>query len=262
MSTYQDYMDKKPRPDAVSTDRGWEVPLAGTNPDNNLTEVIVAIRQLETKLELLEEPPTFPDDPLIDNFDPDEWGQNRGLPQSFGPVQLEDGNSVIKIEIRADQHDENDFYNWQGKEHYIVAQNDGLLIPSFVEYKLYIDPEWENVPGELLPSMWLTVLEPNNNRRFPMCGPYFVDGEFQMWYNNGTSTPEATTLTPTFGEWATIRMTVFEGGWSVSVNGTTIVNRVGSGYAAGTKIESMILFGYNGNHDHDILIDEIKFGLI
>jgi hypothetical protein len=44
-------LNKKPTfaPNAVATERGWEAPLPGTNPDDGLLEVIVAIRQLETK---------------------------------------------------------------------------------------------------------------------------------------------------------------------------------------------------------------------
>lgn len=253
-------IDRKPQPDAIATERGWEIPLKGTNPDDNLMEVIVAIDQLATKIEDANPEPSFPDDPLIDNFEPDDWGQNRGLPHSFGPITLEDGNKVLQLEIAGDDQDENDFYNWQGKEHYLIAPNDGVVIPSFVQFKMFIDPAWQDVPGEMLPSIWLTVLEPNNNRRFPMCGPYFVDGDFQMWYNNGVSTPEATTHLPTFGEWATVKIVVVEGGWRVYIDDVQVVNRNGAGYAAGTKIESMIFFAYNGGNDYSMLIDEITFG--
>lgn len=36
-------------PDAIATDKGWEIPLKGTNPADNLTEVIQCIGRLPLK---------------------------------------------------------------------------------------------------------------------------------------------------------------------------------------------------------------------
>jgi hypothetical protein len=42
-------LDKPPVEGAIATERGWEIPLKGTDPSKELSEVIVAIRELNTK---------------------------------------------------------------------------------------------------------------------------------------------------------------------------------------------------------------------
>lgn len=246
---------EKPQPDATPTERGWEIPLKGSNADDAM-EVIVAIRQLATKIDA-----SFPPDPLIVDFDEDLWVQNRELPASFGPIQLEDGNKVIELVIDADDHQVNDFYNWQGKEYFLVAPSDGVESPSEVSFKLYIDPDWANVDGELLPSLWLTVYRPDTTRSFPVIGPYFVDGEFQQWFSNVGYTPAATTLIPDFGTWVEIKVKVDINTYVVEVDGVVVAqNLAHPNLPVGTKIESLILYGYNGNNDYTALFDEIAFG--
>lgn len=42
-------LDNPPVEGAFITDRGWEIPLKGTDPDKNLTELVVAISDLNAK---------------------------------------------------------------------------------------------------------------------------------------------------------------------------------------------------------------------
>ncbi len=237
------YKDKKPQPNAVATPRGWEVSLKGTNPDDNLSEVLVAIRKLDTKIAIEE-------DPFL--FEPYQWElfDERPPGVTFEIYNHETFGYIQEHTIHGEFTDgAMSGLSWQGTSLDITQLP---TIPFHFGTSLYLDPEWAEAPNLYMGSMWCEFVDIETGYSvgvtFVAVGYYEGNLVAVSLDPGGMSStilpvPEGVEL----GQWVDIEMRVLPDRITFYVNGVNMFNDLEIPEEAQGKasINRLLLLDYN-----------------
>ncbi len=263
------YLTDEQKAQAKATDRGWEIPLAGTNPDKGLTEVIVAIGSLASRTDEGEVVIGF------DVFDIDQWSVPVKVPAAREPSVFETetfkNNTVLKVGVRAADFD-TDYPNLEDYAHqrevmHIGLPDGGLTLTAdntiTGTLRVYVDEQMIDETKAGVIGIVLPIVDASDAYvTSAMMALSFQNGDIAYWgpdapdYISPATAQDAATLKQK--KYAALGVRISAGTIEFLVNGKKVAEQTGlTGVVAGCKVLTAEISTINGNSDVDYRVDDL-----
>lgn len=267
------FLTEEQRGQVVATERGWEIPLAGTNPEKGLMEVVVAIGGLVDNLS---------EGDIVDgfnDFNEEDWSVpgSSGFarqPAIFETVEFR-GNQVLNVGVSSGDFDEANPEDYtKQRERMQINFGDPVQIPASVSAKVFIHKDWLDAEQEL--TRWIGfVAEVRNDEdvvvRYPTTAVFIDQGNPVYWGPDYEPTPPGQYIngfTPEFNEgsnpklkadtWATMELRIREGAIDFIVQGKHVATEERPQITAGSKVSAVHIATQNyGDDVTDYYVDDV-----
>lgn len=269
------YLTEEQKAQAKATERGWEIPLAGTNPDKGLMEVIVAIGGLVDNVDSADGEVAL----TFDIFDMDAWEEpviaadpSLGIFIKSAPAVFETTtfkrNKVLHIQSLAADYDvahplPTD-YRWQREVMTMNLPGDGEVEVTAdnsvsVSGKIYINKDWKvaGTYGQI--AIFAPIFSADDSLiHGNMFGVAINDGALQMWGPTPLSLVEDPSLDGLpENKYATFEYKVSVGKIDYILNGNHVATQTVPAIVPGHRIKFVGTHNFNSGADMDYYVDDI-----